>query len=112
MNKKVVIIFSSLDYEPQHALPAGHSIDIEMGLLFEEVLSGQKNKIHKWINNSWNAGHEVLAHCYYDQLGEDEVDFYLKKTAQDLGLNKSKKTPAQAENFFNMRDYLRAQYSV
>ena len=112
MGKKVLLIFSSADYEPRFALPAGLSVNKAMGSLFAEVLSGKKNNIHKWIKGSWKNGHEVMAHCYYDQLNEEEVLFYIKKTTKELGLNKSTKTSEQKDSFYNMRDYLRTQYSI
>ena len=99
MTKKVLLIFSSADYEPRYALSAGLSVDKAMGSLFAEVLSGKKNNIHKWIKGSWKNGHEVMAHCYYDQLNEEEVLFYIKKTTKELGLNKSTKTSEQKDSF-------------
>ena len=68
------------------------------------------NKIHQWIKKCWKSGYEVMAHCYYDQLNDDHVDFYIKKTKNELGLGKTKKTAEQKENYFNMRDFLRVKY--
>lgn len=110
---KIYIIFDNDAFIPVFIDKTDEDILKSYKKIMLKASNKNKDKLSKWINETWNKGNEILFHELQYNLNEEELRYYLKywrDQFSDLLIGKSaKQTSSEGKKLI---EGLKSQYDL
>ena len=110
---KIFIIFNNNAFKPVFIDKTDEDILNSYKRILLKATNKSKDKLSKWINETWNKGNDILFHELQYNLNEEELKYYLKYWRgqfSDLLIGKSaKQTSIEGEKLI---EGLKSQYDL